>query len=234
MSMESFTEKEMTINNLQRLIEAKKLHVCEKQLELIFSNTHTFLSFHINWEKLSNDGNKLDNDGNEFIKAPSSALLSLTIDQVHEEEVLSEIKRSFGRPFTTQETKSPHETHKFLTQSKLSFVGAPLAAGQRLGGVELAPKMMREESELFEKAEASGWKVEDDGDIDFDAVWEKVKEKKSDPKDVLMNDCHQTGVCSKKIADVVEEKARKGGFVLTVGNYNANFLISDNKKINFG
>lgn len=206
--MKSFTGKEMTIKNLQHLIEAKKLHVCEKQLELIF-------------KKLSNDGNKPGNDGNEIIKTPSSTLLSLTIDKVHEEEALSEIKRSFGRPFTTQETESPHEKHKFLTKSKLSFVGAPLAAGQRLGGVELAPKMMREESELFEKAEASGWKVEDDGDIDFDAVWEKVKEKKSDPKDVLMNDCHQTGVCSKKIADVVEEKAREGGFVLAIGGDHA-------------
>ncbi len=49
---------------------------------------------------------------------------------------------------------------------RVSFIGAPFAQGQRLAGVDLGPRALRELADLPRGAESLGWRWRDAGDVD--------------------------------------------------------------------
>ena len=58
------------------------------------------------------------------------------------------------------------QTPSSSARSRVTFVGAPLSAGQRLQGVELGPRALRELADLPRAAAALGWRWRDVGDVD--------------------------------------------------------------------
>ncbi len=86
----------------------------------------------------------------------------------------------------------------YITEPKtVAIVGAPIALGQKLPGIEKTPDLLRNAG-LQKTIESFGWKVEDHGNID-------------------LHKNQSLGLVCKHIADTVEVLAQKGRFCLTVG-----------------
>lgn len=103
--------------------------------------------------------------------------------------------------------------YNFLKHKRVSFIGAPLSAGQRQGGVELAPKLIRDGG-----AEAVsrrlGWDFKDVGDVDVDAAMAGFI---GESQTSQVNNCEKIALGNKAIHDAVKQEAALGNFVLTVG-----------------
>lgn len=94
----------------------------------------------------------------------------------------------------------------------VSFIGAPLAGGQPIPGVEKAPQAMRDGG-IANIIHSLGWDFHDVGDLD---VTRAIAAGSSEMVQGVKN-CEQVGFANKLVHDAVKNEAAKGNFVLTVG-----------------
>jgi len=94
----------------------------------------------------------------------------------------------------------------------VSFIGAPLAGGQPIPGVEKAPQAMRDGG-IANIIKSLGWEFHDVGDLNVNAAIAA-----GSPERVQgVKNCEQVGLANKLVHDAVKLEAAKGNFVLTVG-----------------
>ena len=62
---------------------------------------------------------------------------------------------------------SKTKTYRNLKSKTVSYIGAPLAAGQHMAGVDKAPRALREGG-IAEVAQELGWDFNDVGDLDME------------------------------------------------------------------
>eukprot|EP00928_Gymnodinium_smaydae_P090882 TRINITY_DN74597_c0_g1_i1.p1 TRINITY_DN74597_c0_g1~~TRINITY_DN74597_c0_g1_i1.p1 ORF type:complete len:364 (-),score=62.74 TRINITY_DN74597_c0_g1_i1:337-1428(-) len=105
------------------------------------------------------------------------------------------------------------QTYKHLKRKEVSFIGAGLAAGQHMAGVEKAPQHLREGG-LIETAEALGWSFRDIGDLDLVAAMNQFQGESAVEN---VKNCERIGLANKLIHEHVLAEAARGNFVLTVG-----------------
>eukprot|EP01062_Namystynia_karyoxenos_P069619 TRINITY_DN6507_c0_g1_i1.p1 TRINITY_DN6507_c0_g1~~TRINITY_DN6507_c0_g1_i1.p1 ORF type:complete len:413 (+),score=140.43 TRINITY_DN6507_c0_g1_i1:95-1240(+) len=104
-------------------------------------------------------------------------------------------------------------TSPFLRQKTVSLVGAPLAEGQEIGGVEKGPQALRRGG-LPAVASELGWRFEDAGDVDVQAAMAAAPKG---PAVKGVQNCRRLGCALRAIHQAVAAEARKGNFVLSVG-----------------
>lgn len=101
----------------------------------------------------------------------------------------------------------------FLTSKTVSIIGAPLAAGQKQGGVEKGPQSLRDGG-LHSVAKQLGWKIQDLGDLDVASEMEKFQGESAITN---VRNCEKIGLANGLIHRTVRQEAEKGNFVLTIG-----------------
>jgi arginase len=119
----------------------------------------------------------------------------------------SAVLRSEG----TEEDFAPLPESGVADTRTVSVVGAPLAYGQRLDGVDEGPSIIREQN-LRGRITELGWRFNDTGDI---AV-EKLSSPGIDPTQGGRH-AHSVGVTCHRIAEAVRREAMEQNFVLTLG-----------------
>ncbi|KAA0166641.1 hypothetical protein FNF27_07471 [Cafeteria roenbergensis] len=97
---------------------------------------------------------------------------------------------------------------------KVAVIGAPVASGQGLDGVDDGPQILREQ-DIRGKVTDLGWRFEDLGDI------EPVRPSATDPADTppghKARHAFAVGRSCERIANAVKAAADDGSFVLTLG-----------------
>lgn len=98
----------------------------------------------------------------------------------------------------------------------VSVIGAPMTFGQPFVGTDTGPTMLREAG-LLSSLSALGWRVQDQPDIDFDAIARGIPQdayatERSDAKHSLM-----VGHGCRVLADTVEKEVKSGRFPLILG-----------------
>jgi len=94
----------------------------------------------------------------------------------------------------------------------VSFVGAPLAGGQPISGVEKAPQAMRDGG-IANIIRSIDWDFHDVGDLDVEGAMEAGSAETVKG----IKNCEKVGFANKLIHETVRCEAEKGNFVLTVG-----------------
>jgi len=94
----------------------------------------------------------------------------------------------------------------------VSFIGAPLASGQPIPGVEKAPQAMRDGG-IANIIHSLGWDFHDVGDLDVTGA---IAAGSAEMVQGVQK-CEQLGFANKLVHDAVRGEAAKGNFVLTVG-----------------
>jgi arginase len=95
----------------------------------------------------------------------------------------------------------------------VSYIGAPLAAGQHQAGVEQGPQKIREGG-LEAVVKRLGWDLHDVGDLNVESAMAQFQGQTT-VTDV--RNCEKIGMGNKMIHDAVREEASKGNFVITAG-----------------
>merc|ERR1712008_545292 len=93
-----------------------------------------------------------------------------------------------------------------------SFIGAPMAGGQPIPGVEKAPQAMRDGG-IANIIQSLGYDFHDVGDLN---VKEAMAAGSTEMVQGVKN-CEQVGLANKLVHDTVKCEAAKGNFVLTIG-----------------
>lgn len=136
--------------------------------------------------------------------------LKNTLRKIHKEKfsvrILFEMSKEFSLIWS----------HEILEKNNVSIIGLPLNGGQKINGCDKTPEFYRKDDH-FSRIRKIGWNVKDCGNLDFKRHWVRLLKKKTDPKNVRINDCHQVGFFSQIIADKVCSEIKEGGFVLNVG-----------------
>jgi len=110
--------------------------------------------------------------------------------------------------------------YKFIANHEVSLIGAGIEVGQGIVGCSETPEVYRRRyvERAFRGSDATlHWSIHDCGDLPFLERWNKETVKLSDPQDLNVKNCHQVGLYNEMISDQVEQEAKKGNFVLTVG-----------------
>jgi len=92
----------------------------------------------------------------------------------------------------------------------ISVVGSPVCAGQPNKGTDLGPQALRN-TNLFEKLEQIGWKVKDDGDIEYDTF------ENDPPTKWGMKRSRLCGAANKALAEKMYPLLKAGHFCLNLG-----------------
>lgn len=104
----------------------------------------------------------------------------------------------------------------YLNEPKtVGIIGAPMALGQDLVGVEDAPKAMRAAG-LHQVIKELGWKVEDRNDVEISLPHNPAGEV-GQVKNGKVKYALEVGTACHNIAERVEAEARQGRFCLTLG-----------------
>jgi len=132
------------------------------------------------------------------------------LDKIHKDQlsdiIINEMSKEFNLIWK----------HKILEQNTVSIIGLPLNGGQKISGCDKTPECYRKD-DYFMKIKKIGWNVIDCGNLHFKKHWVAVSKRKSDPKNVRVNDCHQVGLFSQIISDKILNEVNKGNFVLNIG-----------------
>lgn len=119
----------------------------------------------------------------------------------------STIRGFSGRHFAT------HQWHgRGKKPGAVSLVGAPMAGGQPISGVEKAPQAMRDGG-VANIIGALGWDFHDVGDLDVSGAMAAGSAERVNG----VKNCEKLGLANKLIHNTVKGEAEKGNFVLTVG-----------------
>lgn len=108
---------------------------------------------------------------------------------------------------------SKAKPYRNLKHKIVSLVGAPLAAGQHMAGVDKAPQAFRDGG-LQNIIEELGWGFKDLGDLDVLGAMSAYK-LPSNMRQV--KNCEKIGRANRLIHETVKREASQGNFVLTVG-----------------
>lgn len=98
------------------------------------------------------------------------------------------------------------------TPKTCSVIGAPMTYGQPFVGTDWGPKMLREAG-LLGMLTSLGWRVEDFGDIDFEAIANQAPATQIPGA----RNCGIVGAVNEHLANVVEETMNAGRFPLLLG-----------------
>jgi arginase len=109
--------------------------------------------------------------------------------------------------------RSKDKLYNHLKHKTVSLIGAPLAAGQHMAGVEKGPQALRDAG-LENVIRDLGWDFHDVGDLDIQAAMDIFKGNTAVPR---VNNCEKIGHANQLIHEAVKKEAMKGNFVLNVG-----------------
>mmetsp|Transcript_28743 Transcript_28743/g.52369 ORF Transcript_28743/g.52369 Transcript_28743/m.52369 type:complete len:380 (+) Transcript_28743:75-1214(+) len=108
---------------------------------------------------------------------------------------------------------SKDKVYRYLQSKTVSFIGAPLAAGQHMAGVDKAPAYLRAGG-VADVAHELGWAFNDVGDLEVAAAMAAFK---GEPSSRNVRNCERIALANKLVHDTVKQEASKGNFVLTAG-----------------
>jgi len=117
-----------------------------------------------------------------------------------------------GSPVVFGTERKIFEFNQSNVKTKTASVhGYPLAAGQKIKGVEKSSGLFREKGYYKNSDEIPEYNIVDTGDMNFDDVEHKFRENEP------AKDCYFVGKCSEKIAAKVYKEMKTNDFVLNIG-----------------